>query len=285
LDLEKEMSSTEIGHERVDKMMAGAKELWSKMTGRLSSLAGGAKERLFGIVGFVEKDIKQTGKDVKNVYQYGKETGREAIDIGKVGLEKGKDFAKKDYAQTVADTRRVADFAKKDFTQTVEDGKALKKYLHTKGTEGLKIGEKSLDVVTNFLEKDFTQTVEDGKNIWNKGVEAKNKLWNRVTAASKNLFGWANEKRMKMTGAAELRGEVAELKEQISRLEALVEAKNRLDTAEPEPDLTSFLVEEITGEEAQEALADEEEDDSTYESAFIPTNEELAKKERGQKAA
>ena len=89
-----------------------------------------------------------------------------------------------------------------------------------------------------------------------------------------------------MAGTAELRGQVAELKEQISRLTALVEARTRLDSVEPEKDFSSlFNDNELTGAEAQETLTEDAEDNSKYESAFIPSNEELAKKQPGQKAA
>src|SRR3990167_8096576 len=106
-----EPTNAERGREIVDKTMRGAKELWSKMTGKLSSFSEGVKDRakdlLFKGVGFIEKDIKDTARDVKSVYNYVAESDREAGDIARKGLETAIDFLKNDYTQTKEDAKSV----------------------------------------------------------------------------------------------------------------------------------------------------------------------------------
>src|SRR3989338_9318005 len=109
-------TDAEKGRERVDKIMGGAKELWSKMTDKLSSFAGGTTERaknlLFKSVGFVEKGAISTVEGTKSAYNYAAESSREVIDIGKMGIEKGTDALKRDYAQTKEDAKNLVDKAK-----------------------------------------------------------------------------------------------------------------------------------------------------------------------------
>ncbi|MBI2473296.1 hypothetical protein HYV70_01950 [Candidatus Uhrbacteria bacterium] len=300
---EDEPTNAEMGRERVDKMMAGAKELWSKMTGKLSSLAGGAMERakdlLFKGVGYMEKDAKKTVKEAKAVSSYVAESGREAVDIGKAGLEWGKDAAKRDYAQTKEDVKDLLDKAKMlGYTGSVlalmgtVEGYRMVKELGKKGVDiasekfkkaadvvketginfavdgmvlalegALKAEEMGIDA-KKWLEgkgrkglEIYERAKSGAKELWKKGVEAKNNFWNRAKSAKDGLMNWYNRESLRMAREAELRGEVAELKEQLSRVTALVEARNRLDSVEPEIDLTSFLDENVQAGEAQAALA------------------------------
>jgi len=305
--------------------MGGAKELWSKMTDKLSSVTGGAKERLFSILGFAVKDLKDTRKDAKAIYNYATESGREAVDIGKMslvatkeaikntkdraieigytgaalvfmgteagyrmavdlknkGIELGTDAAKKtaDAAISLRDmgvdatevvkrfgadklekannaakrlkesgTNLAVDgivFALESLVKAEEMGIDAKKWLEGKGREYL---NKGVEI--------YGRAEKGTKELYRKGIEAKNKFWDRATAAKDRFVNWVNKEKLRMAREAQMEGKIEFLTEQVSRLTALVEARNRLDSVEPETNLISmFDEEEFSGAAAQEALA------------------------------
>lgn len=289
-DAEKEDEPTdaEMGRERVDKIMAGAKELWSKMAGKLSSLAGGAKERakdlLFKGTGSLEKGAKKTVKEIKGAYAYTTETVGEAADIGKAGLEWGTDVAKRDYAQTKEDAKAIynksAELGYTGAALAIIGTEAGYNMVKDLGKKGIEIGSEKMKKAFNTLKESgidlgvnvavlalegiikteemgidakkwlegkgrkgleiYKDTVSGTKELWKKGVEAKNNLWNRVTAAKDRFMSWKNENRTLVANQAKLEGKIEEMAEEIARLRSLVEARNRLDTAEPEPELFDF---------------------------------------------
>lgn len=325
---ETEGSRAEIGRERIDKIMGGAKELWLKMTGKLSSLAGGAKERLLSLlapaVGAVEKDIKDTGKDFKAAYKYVAETGSESMNIERMVVERTKEFTQaaikktKDAAVTLGYTgaaltlmgteagyRMAVDLKNKgielgtDAAKKAIDAAVSLRDMGVDATETIKrFGADKLEKANNAakrLKESGTNLAVDGivfalesivkaeemgidtrkwlegkgreylnrgveiygrvekgtKELYKKGVEAKNQFFVRAQTAKTNFVNWINKTSILMASHAELRGEVSELKDQLARVTALLEARTQLDSVEPEINLADIL----SAEAAQEALA------------------------------
>ncbi len=257
-------TATETGRERVEKIIDAAKALWAGLRGLLSSglerAKNGTMEAIFAAVGGAEKGAeagmrgtKAGVKGAKAAGRYTSESAREAGELAVLGVEIGvragavalqemgvnaaeavRTFRVEKLAQASEAAKRAKDFG---LDLTVSGAVAILESVMALEQRGVNLKDSVQAKGREYIQKGadiYGRAKEGAREIALAGKEAYNRMIGRVGTARDKFYARINEKRLQLAGTAELKGEVAALREQVARLTRLMETQTALSPVEPE---------------------------------------------------
>jgi hypothetical protein len=224
-------SATETGRERVEAIGKAARETWNTFKSGLARGGSWLLERAaslgYAAVGGTEKRVKSTVRGIEAGYkagvQYGSETKQEATELYNSGVDRLNAWAHNrmdDYeagkkfvgAAVEIGTETVKNWAQR----RVEEFKRFKKNLDNTPADATREWEKVKREVIGAIAERFTASRERAtRDYANARAD--------MSAAKDSFLGWANAKRAELAGTAELRGEIAALRDQVARQNAMIE--------------------------------------------------------------
>lgn len=252
-EVKEEKSSAETGRERVEQIGGALRDTWNKWSGKTVDagkwLLGKAADLGYRAVGGAEKGIK---KGVEITKTYASETRQEAGQLRDSALDWTQGAASElsmhfdaqmmnlnVWAQEkVQKYNEVRDAAKNDFDtavmrlnswaqEKVDAYNQLKKNVENAPADAKKAYEQLKGQIIGGITERFT--------LLREGAKADIRQARADIAQKKDSFlGWANKKRVELAGTAELRGEVAELKEALARQNRLIEQLVRMQGVKAE---------------------------------------------------
>ncbi|TAL50810.1 hypothetical protein EPN81_01655 [Patescibacteria group bacterium] len=204
-------SASETGRERVVAVWKGIKETWNNFTPKAAKFGKWVGELGLGAIGGTEKAVKTTWK-------YTGETGQELRDLAGRGNEALKEWKEK----------RVFENKLRQAEKQIKREERAEAWKNMKAEAAAKIKDNWRMIKAAAVE-DYRQTKAD----FRKPIDS--------------FSNWANEQRMKLSGAAEIKGQMEELREVVARQNRLIEQLLRLQGVQVEEPILAAGDEEGEG--------------------------------------
>ena len=229
-------SAAETGRERVKSIREYMRKTWDKWTGKAVNggkwLLDSAASLGYTAIGGMEKGTKATGRGIESGYkatmEYGSESKAEAGQLIDAGIDSLNEWAQ----QRVDDYEAGKEFVGAAFEvgvdtlngwaeKKVAQYEAFKKNVENAPADAARRWEGLKKEVIGAISERYTAAREGAKKDYARACAD-------VSAKRDSFTGWFNQKRMELAGTAELRGQVAELKETVERQNRLIEQLLRL---------------------------------------------------------